>query len=469
MSPPRPPLRPAPLIGLLLVLAFLAADVASAGIVARIAGIRVSQTGSTGLDVNVDVTAFYTPAATFSTQYLGTYFNHIPAIDWDDGSTVPAFGYGPSTGIPLVATSTVVNGVPVRSYRGSFSHTYGGPGNYVIEANTACCVVLPTPTYTLASGTRQTTTFTTYTSFIGTTTTVINSFVRNTLQVVALAPGFSKVFAPDTVAVGATSTLTFTIDNTASTLDDNALGFTDSLPAGLVVATPANVVNTCTDGTVTAASGTSTVTYAGGEVPAGTACTLSVDVAATTPGVFVNTSGDLTSAFGNSGTASDTLTATSPPQFGKSFAPATAAVGDVVVLSFLVDNTANAVPATGVAFTDNLPAGLRIATPADAINTCGGSLTAADGGSVISLSGGTVGAGATCTVDVDVEVTSSGDQLNDAGNLTSSVGTSPAPATATLGVAAGLAEIPTLSPAALASLVGLLALGGMALIRRIAG
>ena len=279
-------------------------------IASHISGIRITQTGNTGLTIDVDVTGFYTTGSTETTMYLGTYYNQVPAIDWGDGSTMPAYGYGSSTGIPLISTSTVVNGIPARAYRGSFSHTYGSPGSYTIAANTGCCP-LTTPTYTLASGTLLTTTITTTGPFGPTTFTT--SFVQNTLAVNAAAPAFGKAFAPASTGVNLPSTLTFTIDNTASTLDNGNLDFTDNLPAGLVVASPANVVNTCTGGTVTASSGSGTVSYTGGLVAAGATCTLSLDVSAATGGTYINTTGDLTSDFGNSGTASDTLSVNVAP------------------------------------------------------------------------------------------------------------------------------------------------------------
>ena len=43
-------------------------------------------------------------------------------------------------------------------------------------------------------------------------------------------PTFAKEFDPDTTPLGVTSTLTFTIDNSASTVDATALDFSDSLP-----------------------------------------------------------------------------------------------------------------------------------------------------------------------------------------------------------------------------------------------
>ncbi len=163
------------LLAVVLVLAPLAAEAS------HITGIRITPTGVAGLQVNVDVTAFYSTGSTETTAYLGTYYNQVPAIDWGDGNTTPRYGYGSSTGIPLVATSTVVNGIPARAYRGSFMHTYTAPGNYTIAANTACCP-LTTPTYTLVSGTILTTTFTTSTPF-STMATVTTSFVQNTLAV----------------------------------------------------------------------------------------------------------------------------------------------------------------------------------------------------------------------------------------------------------------------------------------------
>ncbi|MBR0345553.1 MAG: hypothetical protein IJI03_09860, partial [Rudaea sp.] len=57
---------------------------------------------------------------------------------------------------------------------------------------------------------------------------------------------------------------------------------------------------------------------------------------------------------------------------------------------------------TGLAFTDTFPAGMTVAsTPAGA--QCGGSVTATNGnpGSV-SLSGGSLAAGATCQIQVSV-------------------------------------------------------------------
>ncbi len=63
-------------------------------------------------------------------------------------------------------------------------------------------------------------------------------------------------------------------------------------------------------------SGATLISLTGGTVGAGASCTIDVDVVGTATGAHVNTTGDLTSSSGNSGTASDTLTVldVTPPQ-----------------------------------------------------------------------------------------------------------------------------------------------------------
>ena len=126
-------------------------------------------------------------------------------------------------------------------------------------------------------------------------------------------PTFSKAFYPATISYGGTSTLTFTIDNTASTLAATSLTFTDNLPAGVIVATSPNDSTTCTGGTLGAVAGTGTITYFGGSVAAGAYCTIQVDVTSSVPGTHMNTTGDLTSSSGNSGTATNSLTVSDEP------------------------------------------------------------------------------------------------------------------------------------------------------------
>ncbi|MCA9127265.1 MAG: DUF11 domain-containing protein, partial [Planctomycetales bacterium] len=133
---------------------------------------------------------------------------------------------------------------------------------------------------------------------------------------VVAPPTFTAMFAPDSIAQGDITTLTFTIDNTASSLAATNLSFSNSLPAGVVIATPANASITLTGGILTAAPGSDSISYTGGSIAAGLSGTISVDVTSITVGAFINSSGILTSSLGNSGTAADSLTVNEPASFG---------------------------------------------------------------------------------------------------------------------------------------------------------
>ena len=264
-------------------------------------------------------------------------------------------------------------------------------------------------------------------------------------------PGFAKVFAPAGIGVGLGSTLTFTIDNTVNTLTAGSLDFTDNLPAGMQVASAPNASTTCTGGTITAVAGTSAVSYSGGSVAGGATCTLSVDVTATAVGPLTNASGDLTSDMGNSGPASATLTVVPQPGFSKAFSPTGIGINGISTLTFTIDNTASALAATALDFTDSLPAGMEVAATPNASTTCtGGTVTAVAGSTVVSYSGGTVAASSSCTLSVDVTGTAVGALMNTSGNLTSSLGMSGT-ASATLQVSPQPAFSKAFTPTAIAA------------------
>jgi len=82
-------------------------------------------------------------------------------------------------------------------------------------------------------------------------------------------------------------------------------------------------------------------------------------------------------------------------------------------LTYTITNTA-ALPLTGLAFSDPLPAGLIVATPNNLNNGCGGTLAAAPGATSILLVNGSLAANASCTISLDLQVTAT-----TAGSLTS--------------------------------------------------
>ena len=125
------------------------------------------------------------------------------------------------------------------------------------------------------------------------------------------APSVQKSFAPGQILAGDTSTLTITLRNnsqpSAAVLDAD---FVDTLPANVVVATPANAATTCT-GTLVATAGSGTITLqSGASIPASGSCTITVDVTSDTDGTYVNTipAGALSTQHGsNAGAATATL------------------------------------------------------------------------------------------------------------------------------------------------------------------
>ncbi|MFS8823139.1 hypothetical protein, partial [Synechococcus sp. W60.2] len=96
----------------------------------------------------------------------------------------------------------------------------------------------------------------------------------------------------------------------------------------------------------------------------------------------------------------------------------TTSVGVPVTLSFTITNNSG-IQLTGLNFADNLPAGLVVATPPNFTNTCGGSFAPTSGAALITLSGGTLAANATCTVTVQVVAAGTGTYTNPAVTLTS--------------------------------------------------
>ncbi|HYC93431.1 MAG TPA: DUF11 domain-containing protein [Thermoanaerobaculia bacterium] len=233
-------------------------------------------------------------------------------------------------------------------------------------------------------------------------------------------PTMTKSFSPDPIAVGATSTLTFTLTNTNATALTGA-AFTDTLPSGVQVAATPSAATTC-GGTWAATAGATTLTFAGGTIPAAGSCTVTVNVTATTAGAHPNVSGYLsTTETGQTTTsvASDVLTAIAPPVISKNFDPSPILPGGISTLTFIIENPNTDLAQSGVAFTDTFPSGMVVAAVPNATTSGCGSPTFAPAAaaSSVSFSGGTIAAGGTCTVTVDVTAPSAGSYINTTGNV----------------------------------------------------
>lgn len=125
--------------------------------------------------------------------------------------------------------------------------------------------------------------------------TDIGAYERQTPRI-----GVSAAFAPDRIESGGASRLTLTLLNTYTVPATLIAPLVDTLPAGLTIATPANVSMDCPDGTYQANEGASSLTIASqAQIPIGL-CTFGVDVAPAAAGTYVNTlaAGALSTNFG---------------------------------------------------------------------------------------------------------------------------------------------------------------------------
>jgi mucin-19 len=223
-------------------------------------------------------------------------------------------------------------------------------------------------------------------------------------------PSIAKVFNPSTIAVNATTSLTFTITNPAANVDPlTGVAFTDTLPTGLTVA---NGTSTVCGGTLTTTAPTG-IALTGATIAVNGQCQFSVTVTGAASGQYTNTTGSVTSTNGGTGnTASANLTVVTPPSIAKAFGAATIPLNGTTSLTFTITNPNTSVALSGVAFTDNLPAGLVVATPNGLSNTCNGTVTATAGSGSITLSAGTIAASGSCTVVVNVQGTTAGVKNN---------------------------------------------------------
>jgi uncharacterized repeat protein (TIGR01451 family) len=284
----------------------------------------------------------------------------------------------------------------------------------------------------------------------------------------------AKAFSPNTISQGSNSTLVFELTQANFAIPGGSVDieFTDTLPAGLVVATP-NGLNNGTCGVLSpgmvvhATPGSNSIVLGGnpaGPLGDGTGvtladagnpgdtCTFSVDVTAITSGAKVNTTGSgisgqalLESTTGNPGTATlNVIVVATPPTITKAFNPATVSIGQTSTLTFTITNP-GLNPLTGVGFTDTFPANLFVQSPNGLTGSCdGGTITATAATGTVSLSGATIAASGSCSFSVSVVAfvgTPAGQiYTNTTGNVTSNEAGPGNTATATLTVTAMSAQ-----------------------------
>lgn len=147
------------------------------------------------------------------------------------------------------------------------------------------------------------------------------------------APSLTQTFSPGTIQVNGVSTLTFTLNNANATYL-SGVNFTDVLPAGVQIASPANLTVTgLAQGTVTATAGATSLSLANGVMAANQSATIAVNVVATTHGVKTNTTSVITSReAGNGAASSATLTVNLPAPSVTQFYPVASYPGKTITV-----------------------------------------------------------------------------------------------------------------------------------------
>ena len=229
------------------------------------------------------------------------------------------------------------------------------------------------------------------------------------------ALGVVKSFSASPVFMGALTTLTIQVSNPNAGRSVALTQLTESLPANLAAEDTTPVV-ACSAGSTAgtaSASGTTgsvTITFSGTVVAGGGSCTLTwlmrgvVQNGTNVSGTNTIPANSVVNSRGlNSAAASAAITVQAPITHSKSFSPDPARAGEPITLTIdVVNRSAAAVSAVG--WSDTLPGDLVVTGAAASANAAcaGATVGGAVGATVISLSGATVAAGATCRVTVTV-------------------------------------------------------------------
>lgn len=355
---------------------------------------------------------------------------------------------------PEVATTTCnTTGSSSINLSGGFTSSYSVSG-YEVPAGASCIFeidVVPfgPNTYNMTSSALS--------SSVGTGTTSSATLVAQTP-----APLFTMSFedsagSPKTTFVsGETATIVYTVDATANFSSVNGFEFSHSWSTPLTTASPSNKSTTCQNNDkADTSSGPTSFSARGWTVGAGDTCEFKVDVTSSSAGEFVLATGLLSSNAETASPATGTLTFVAPPPtFSMTFNPGSTDNTDSAEITYTIANVLDgASEATSLAFTHNLSAGLEVHDTPNASTTCtGGTLSVAAGSSSISYSGGTVAAGASCTIKVLVSSDQAGTFDETTGDLTSSAGNSGAASaslTVTDVIAPRIQSITRFSPSAI--------------------
>jgi hypothetical protein len=119
---------------------------------------------------------------------------------------------------------------------------------------------------------------------------------------VVAPPVITEAFGVASTLIGGSTSLSFSITNPNTTVVLTDVGVIDTLPSGLVVATPNSLSGSC-DGAIAGPAGSSGIRLSGGTLANGASCTFAVNVTASAVGTQVNLTNAVTSSNGGNGNA----------------------------------------------------------------------------------------------------------------------------------------------------------------------
>ncbi|MEO1261231.1 MAG: T9SS type A sorting domain-containing protein [Bacteroidota bacterium] len=231
-----------------------------------------------------------------------------------------------------------------------------------------------------------------------------------------------KSFTNDPAVPGGTVELEINITNFDRSSSASNVNFTDDLTTALAGLTASNLLeNTC--GGSVSGIGTTSIGLSGGSIGAGGSCKIRIECTlpmGATPGEYTNTTSAVNATIGGNmesgNPASGKLFVSFAPSITKFFTNDPVAPGGTVDLEFTITNTDPTNMLTDIAFIDELtapglglPFPLLVTLPPTPDPPCGagsslGFVFPDTDRQALSLTGGNIGAGGSCTFTVTIEV-----------------------------------------------------------------
>ncbi len=256
---------------------------------------------------------------------------------------------------------------------------------------------------------------------VTTTNAGSNAAAASATLIVNATPTIAKSFVFNPATGVAAMSITITNNDTVAI---TALSFTDLFPSGMLTANPPAVTpaapcgvgssiqswNGAVAGVLTATGGDVGIKLTAGQIAIAGSCTFTINLTVNALGVYTNQTSGVTGSFVGTGSVSNTASWIAP-SVSKSFTPNMVGPGDISRMVITFTNPSLTTALTGLAITDTYPitatklvggvlaAALTSPTPA-MTNTCGGVVTATATG--VTLSGGALAAGGSCSIGVDV-------------------------------------------------------------------